>query len=155
MWRVFGLLFFGDKERFYDRRNKRIDKDGIERMLTELKIGVGETATEVIRTRDNASDKYLEIVRPVDLAGLLAKVPDCGILATTGEKAAGVIAGLTGTSVPKMGESATCSVRMADGRNRDFLHWRLPSTSRAFPMTLEKKASFYGEMLQSAGIFKG
>ena len=121
-------------------------------MLTAHKIGVGETATEVIRTRDNASDKYLEIVTPVNLPSLLAKVPECEIIATTGEKAASVIASLTATEIPKMGEKAECSVILPDGTRRKFLHWRLPSTSRAYPMPLQQKASYYELMLHYCGI---
>ena len=146
MWRVFGLLFFGNPNHFFDKENKKIDLEGIKKMLTDNKIGIGETATEVVRTKDNASDKFLEIVTPVDLPGMLAKVPDCEIMATTGEKAASVIAGLTETPLPKMGEKTDCSVRMPDGSLRKFLHWRLPSTSRAYPMKLEKKAAYYAEM---------
>lgn len=152
MWRIFGLLFFNDKEHFYDRAKKIIDKEGIEALLTKHRIGVGETATEVIRTKDNASDKFLEIVTPVDLPALLSKVPDCNVVATTGEKAASVIAGLTSTALPKMGEHIACSVIMNDGAKRDFMHWRLPSTSRAYPMALEKKASYYATMLKYLAI---
>ena len=152
MWRVFGLIFYGDKDRFFDRKNKTVDKTGIQRMLTENKIGIGETATEVVRTKDNASDKFLEIVKPVDLSGMLARIPDCKVVATTGEKAASVIAELSSTAIPKMGERVECRVKMADGSVREFLHWRLPSTSRAYPMKTEKKAEYYREMFSFLGI---
>lgn len=149
MWRVFGLIFFNDPQKFFDRANKSIDKAGIQEMLTQFKIGVGETATEVIRTKGNASDKYLEIVKPVDLPAMLAKVPDCQIVGTTGEKAASVIAEITGTPLPRMGEWVVCTVKMPSGEERCFKHWRLPSTSRAYPMKLEKKAEFYREAFES------
>lgn len=152
MWRVFGLIFYGDKDRFFDGKNKTVDKTGIQRMLTENKIGIGETATEVVRTKDNASDKFLEIVKPVDLSGMLARIPDCKVVATTGEKAASVIAELSDTAIPKMGERVECRVKMADGSVREFLHWRLPSTSRAYPMKTEKKAEYYREMFSFLGI---
>lgn len=151
MWRVFGLLYYGDKDHFFNAAEKTVDREGIKLMLAENKIGIGETATEVIRTKDNASDKFLEIVRPVDLPALLARVPDCRIVATTGEKAASVIAELTGTPLPKMGEKVDCAVAMPDGGVRHIVHWRLPSTSRAYPMKLEKKASYYASMLRAAG----
>ena len=147
MWRIFGLLFFDDKEHFYDRTNKRIDKDGIMKLLADHKIGIGETATEVIRTRDNASDKYLEIVTPVNLPALFTKAPHCEVIATTGEKAASVIATLTATRLPGMGEKTEYAIEMPDGSTRRFLHWRLPSTSRAYPMKLEKKAEYYALLL--------
>ena len=152
MWRIFGIIFFKDKEHFFDSTNKTINKSGIQKMLTEHKIGIGETATEVIRTKDNASDKFLEIVTPVKLPSLLAKVPDCVAIVTTGEKAASVIATESGSMLPKMGEAIDCSVKMEDGSTRQFKHWRMPSTSRAYPMKLEKKASYYLEMLKATGI---
>ena len=149
MWRIFGLLFFNDVNHFFDRVTRTVDKTGIQEMLSQHKIGVGETATEVIRTKDNASDKFLEIVKPVNLHKLLIKVPDCTVIATTGEKAASVIASQTVTPLPKMGEHIECVVKMDDDTFRKFLHWRLPSTSRAFPMKLEKKAEYYAEMLRN------
>ena len=155
MWRVFGLIFFNDKEKFFDKATKSIDKIGIQEMLTKYRIGIGETSTEVIRTKDNASDKYLEIVRPVDLAALLAKAPECIVIATTGEKAASVIASLTDTPIPKMGEWSDCIVTDKTGANRRFRHWRLPSTSRAYPMKLEEKASYYKDLFINAGIYYG
>lgn len=149
MWRIFGLFFFNNKEHFFDRSTKTIDKAGIQRLLGEVKVGVGETATEVVRTRGNASDKFLEIIKPVDLARLLQKVPECEYVVTTGEKAASVIASLTDTPVPKMGDKIKCCVRMENGTERYFYHWRMPSTSRAYPMKLEKKAEYYAELFKA------
>lgn len=152
MWRIFGMIFFDDKDHFFDSARKIIDKTGIQEMLREHKIGIGETATEVIRTKDNASDKFLEIVTPVNLPKLLAKVPACGVIVTTGEKAASIIAAESGSILPKMGEAIDCNVEMEDGTIRNFKHWRMPSTSRAYPMKLEKKAAYYADMLRKEGI---
>lgn len=148
MWRIFGMIFFNDKEHFYNKEQKRIDKEGIKEMLAANKIGMGETATEVIRTKGNASDKYLEIVKPVDLNKLFTNAPFCKIIATTGEKAATVIADLTGTVVPKMGEKVECEVMLDSGEMKRFLHWRLPSTSRAYPMAFDRKLMYYREMIE-------
>ena len=152
MWRIFGMIFFDDKDHFFDSARKIIDKTGIQEMLREHKIGIGETATEVIRTKDNASDKFLEIVTPVNLPKLLAKVPACGAIVTTGEKAASIIAAESGSILPKMGEGIDCNVEMEDGTIRNFKHWRMPSTSRAYPMKLEKKAAYYADMLRKERI---
>lgn len=152
MWRIFGLIFFNDKEHFFNKENKTIDKEGIQEMLMKYKIGIGETATEVIRTKDNASDKFLEIVTPVNLTRLFTKAPDLEIIVTTGEKAASVISSLTNMDIPKMGERVKCRACLDDGTEKEFIHWRCPSTSRAYPMPLEKKMAYYKEMLQSAGI---
>ena len=152
MWRIFGDIFFKDKDLFFDLTTKTIDKKGIQEMLKHYKIGMGETATEVIRTKDNASDKFLEIVTPVNLPKLLAKVPQCIAIVTTGEKAASVIAALTDTPIPKMGTFIDCSVKMEDNAMKKVKHWRLPSTSRAYPMSFENKKSFYENMLKDVGI---
>ena len=155
MWRIFGLIFFNDKDYFFNKTSKTVDKAGIQKMLKKYKIGIGETVTQAIRTKDNASDKFLEIVTPVDLESLLSKVPECNHLVTTGEKAASVIADLTNTTVPKVGESQICKISCKDGSEREFRHWRMPSTSRAYPMKLEKKMEFYRSMLYSVGVIKG
>ena len=152
MWRVFGLIFYNDANHFFDIANKTIDKESIQAMLTRCRIGIGETATEVIRTKDNAADKFLEIVKPVDLPKLLSQVPKCSAIVTTGEKAATIIAELTATDVPKMGRMIRCAVGMEDETEREFNHWRMPSTSRAYPMKLEKKAQYYAEMFKAEGV---
>ena len=152
MWRIFGKIFYNDKDRFFNKEKKTIDKIGIQQMLIEHKIGIGETATEVIRLKDNASDKFLEIVTPVNLTNLFTKAPKCEIIVTTGEKAASVIASLTNSAIPKMGEHIKCTAILEDGSKREFIHWRCPSTSRAYPMKLEEKTEYYAQMLRSAGI---
>ena len=154
MWRIFGMIFYNDKDHFFNKEQKTIDRAGIQQMLSKYRIGIGETATEVIRTKDNASDKFLEIVTPVNLTKLFANAPDCKMIVTTGEKAASVIASLTNTDIPKMGEHAECSAILENGSKRDFIHWRCPSTSRAYPMKLEKKMEYYSQMLRAVGILK-
>ena len=152
MWRIFGWLYFGKKDYFFDKKEKSINKMAIQEMLRVNKIGIGETVTEAIRTKDNASDKFLEIVTPVNLEALLVQIPECNDFVTTGEKAATVIASLTSTEVPKVGEKVKCEIRMKDGTSRIFNHWRMPSTSRAYPMKLEIKAEYYGKMLKEVGV---
>lgn len=154
MWRIFGLIFFNDKEIFFDKSSKTIDKVGIQEMLRENHIGIGETVKQAIRTKDNASDKFLEVVTPVNLAELFGKIPDCHELVTTGEKAASVISDLTSTTIPKVGEYIKCEIPMGDGSFRECRHWRMPSTSRAYPMKLEVKAQYYRDMLHAIGIIK-
>lgn len=143
-WRIMGLLFYSDPMHFVIPERKTFDLPAIEAFLRDKGIAMNDTAACVRRLKDNASDKYLEIVRPVNLAGLLRQMPDCRSVATTGEKAAGVVASLTGTDMPRMGEMLTAP----DGLEI----WRMPSTSRAYPLRLEKKAEYYGRMLRHIGI---
>lgn len=146
-WRVMGLIFFGCKDHFIDPSTGLFRLDDIKSMLTDKKIALNDTGAEVRRLKDNASDKFLEIVTPVDLKSLLEKMPYCHAIATTGEKAAGVIATLTDTPLPKMGQ---CIPSIYCGKDLNI--YRMPSTSRAYPMALDKKASYYSEMFQTEGI---
>ena len=143
-WRIMSLLFLGDKNALYDQRAKKFDEQAVRRLAADHHIALNDTAREVRRLKGNASDKFLEIVTPVPLADLLSRMPGCHDIATTGEKAAGVIAEITGTDVPKMG----MFTMTADGLRL----WRMPSTSRAYPMKIEEKAEYYKILLQSAGI---
>lgn len=143
-WRICGLLFLGDKNALYDAERKCFREEDCRRLAAKHHLALNDTGREVRRLKGNASDKFLEILTPVPLYDLLKEIPECHTIATTGEKAAGVIAEITGTRLPKMGEM----VESADG-----LHiWRMPSTSRAYPMKMEKKAEYYAELFRNAGI---
>ena len=143
-WFMMGLLFFGDKDALYDREASTFRLDEIKKLLTDKGIAMSDTGHKVRRLKGNASDKFLEIVEPVNFAALRACMPLCTDVATTGEKATNVLASLTGTEVPGMGESVITS----DGLRL----WRMPSTSRAYPLALEKKAAYYRRLFQSAAI---
>ena len=142
-WYMMGLLYFSDRKALLDASGKGFDLDRIKQLLEAHGIAMNDTARKVRRLKGNASDKYLEIIEPVPLHELLGRMALCRDVATTGEKAAQVIAGITGTEVPRMGQYATT----ADGLRL----WRMPSTSRAYPMKLEDKAAFYATLLRRAG----
>ncbi len=146
MWRVFGLIFFGDKDYLVDVPNRTFRLPEIIRLLQEQGVAMSDTGGEVERLRGNASDKYLNIKQPFDLAGLLQRMPDCKDIVTTGEKAASVVAALTKSALPAVGEFVEVDVDMADGSVRHLRHWRMPSTSRAYPMPLAKKAELYSRL---------
>lgn len=148
-WRIMGIIFYGDKDYLYDSTTRTFKLSLIKAMLNEKGIALNDTGHAVRRLKDNASDKYLEIVEPIPLMDVLSKIPDCHALATTGEKAGETLAALTGTAVPKIGESV--STTLNDGRHVDI--FRMPSTSRAYPLALDKKAAYYAEMLHQIGIF--
>ncbi len=145
-WKVMGMLYYGQSEALYDRSTRTYRLDEIKKLLCDNAIALGDTGHKVRRLKGNASDKFLEIVEPVDLAAILERMPDCRAIATTGEKAAGVLAALTGTEAPKMGQYA---VWRRPGK-ADITLWRLPSTSRAYPMPPQKKAEYYAAFLRHA-----
>jgi len=142
-WRIIGLLYFGDKNALYNADIKQFDLERIKPLLEDHGIALSDTGYKIRRLKGNASDKYLEILEPVDLRGLLARMPQCRTVATTGEKAASVVAEITGTELPRMGQSVVSD----DG----LTIWRMPSTSRAYPLAVERKAEYYAELLRSCG----
>lgn len=147
-WRIMGLIFEGDPQALYIPAEKRFDLDRIKRLTLLHGIAMSDTVKKARRLRGNASDKYLEVIQGNDPADLLVALPQCTDLATTGEKAADVIASLTGTEAPAMGHYTLWT--MSGGRRVRI--WRLPSTSRAYPLKLERKAEFYRAMLKVAGV---
>lgn len=143
-WPMMGLIFFNDRNALVDPASRQFDLIKIKNLLIEKGIALNDTGRRIRRLKGNASDKFLEIVEPVPLYDLLARMPECHTVATTGEKAAGVIAEITGSAEPKMGQ-----MTLSDDGLRI---WRMPSTSRAYPLRLEKKAEYYAEMFRQSGI---
>lgn len=149
-WRIEGQIFFGDKLHFVDNAQKTFRLPEIIRFLEDKGIGLFDTATAVRRLQDNASDKFLEILEPTDISSLLSQVPECRVVVTTGEKATLALCQNFGlTDVPKVGEYR--EVNLSPTGRRIFLY-RLPSSSRAYPLSLEKKAEAYRRMFVFAGL---
>ena len=149
MWRVYGLVFFNDKEHFRKEGEKAFDADKIKSFLTEKGIASCPSVVRAIREKGNASDKFLKVIETVDLADLLKKIPKCRYICTTGGKATEILLGLIPMppKLPKTNESVTFS---CDGR--EITLTRLPSTSRAYPLSLAKKAAAYKAFFATAGL---
>lgn len=145
MWRIMGLVFFGSRERFI--AGKRFDRSMLEEFCREKGIALSDTARAVIRLKDNASDKFLEIVEPVDLSRLLAEIPHCRAVVTTGQKATDTLISLVGAAEPDMGSFSEFTF---EGRNMRL--YRMPSSSRAYPKPVEKKAAIYAAMFRELDI---
>lgn len=143
-WRIWGLIAKGDKEYFAVAGAKRFDKERIEAFCWEAGIALYDTAEEVVRLRNNASDNFLQVVRPTDLAALLGKIPGCHTIAATGQKSAETLQALVGCAPLGVGECCE-----ADFAGRRLRIWRMPSTSRAFPRSIEWKAAFYRKLLDT------
>ena len=140
-WRVMGLIFHQDKDYFWNNDARCFDLSAIKTMLDREGIALWDTAMAVRRLKDNASDKFLEIVEPIDLEALLDQHPSITTVITTGEKASGVIAAQAGIDVPAIG--VPMAVRVGC---HHVTFWRMPSTSRAYPLPLEKKAEAYSKL---------
>ena len=150
-WRIMGLIHFADKDHFCIPGEKRFNEALIRRFCADEGLAFYDTACEVRRLKNNASDAFLEVVTPTDIPALLKRIPSCHTLITTGEKATGVVADCFGCPVPAIGEwmeiAGQAGNDEAPGEGRAPLRfWRMPSSSRAYPLALEKKADYYRQL---------
>ncbi len=149
MWRIFGLIFFQDKNHFLDLPNKNFKQQLIRDFLTQIGVGIFDTAYQIRRLQGNASDKFLEIVTPTDLSKLLEQIPKCHTIMTTGDKATDTLMQHFPDQPikPLIGQSV--KVQHLD---RELNLYRLPSSSRAYPLALEKKAEVYQQFFKQIGL---
>lgn len=147
MWEIFGHIFYGDHLYLVDTEHKTFRQKLIESLLKQRGIAIFDTASAVIRLQGNASDKFLQVVEKTDIPALLNQIPLCHDIVCTGQKSAETLCEDFGAKVPKMGESSTFMIA-----DRQMRLWRMPSSSRAYPMKLEQKAEYYRIMFQSIGI---
>ena len=106
MWRIFGFLFYNNKEYFLLPDKKAFDKDKLIDFLTEKGIALYDTATSIRRLKDNASDKFLEVIEPTDIRLLLKQLPRCRAIVTTGQKATDIIREQIEVKEPAVGGSS-------------------------------------------------
>lgn len=151
MWRIMGILFFENKEYFLGKENeKAFDEARVRSFCEQQGIALGDTAAEVIRLKENASDKFLEVVTPSNIPEVLAAIPDCKAVSVTGQKAMDTLLSVIKAIEPRVGEHSTFSL---DGTRELFLY-RMPSSSRAYPKAIEEKAADYGRMFREIGLLK-
>lgn len=143
MWRIMGLIFFRDKNHFIITGEKKFDKDKIVEFCMEKGIALGDTALEVIRLKENASDKYLEVKKSLDLSAVLKKIPECRSIIITGEKAMDTILTVISAEKPAIGSFSRFVLD-----SRELRLYRTPSSSRAYPKPLEEKAEIWSSILQ-------
>lgn len=135
-WRIEGQIFYGDKNHFVDLEAKRFRIDEIVAFCEEKGLAFFDTSTAIRRLQDNASDKFLEVVEPTDIPALLKRLPHLRAIVTTGEKATETICRTMGImDVPKV----STYVEVSNG----LLLYRLPSSSRAYPLSFDKKVEAY------------
>lgn len=142
MWRIFGLVFFSDKDHFVDNEARTFRREEIIKLLNREGIALYDTATKVIRTQNTASDKDLEVVTPTDLDSLLKRMPMLEGVVTTGQKATDLFTEHFKIAQPKVGESVTFEFN-----GKELRLWRMPSSSRAYPMKVDRKAEIYERVL--------
>lgn len=147
MWRIFGLIFFNDKDHFVDATSKTFRQDELIPFLKEQGIALFDTATRIRRTTGTASDKDLEVVEETDLCAMLRKLPECRVVITAGQLATDIASRQFGIEGPGVGDYTAFEL---DGRKLRL--YRMPSSSRAYPMKIERKAAFYSSVLGSGSV---
>ncbi|MGM8872475.1 DNA glycosylase [Psychrobacter sp. 2Y5] len=163
MWRIYGGAFFDDVNYFRVGDEKRFDPKRIRDFLFERGIALCPTVRQAIRETGNASDKNLTVVTPVDLDNILPQVPQLEALFTTGGKATEVLLNLLEeppikSKYPKTNQSIdypyqwqSDKVELTDEPVNELTLYRLPSTSRAYPLALDKKIAAYKDFFQKMG----
>lgn len=149
-WRIQGLIHFGDKTYFEVEGEKQFDKERIVSFCQEKGIALFDTARKVRRLKDNADDNFLEIVEGTDVFALLKQMPVCRTIVATGGKASEELQGYLEShslkvKIPKVGEWVDIN---DDNSKIPLRWWRMPSSSRAYPMKLEKKAEYYRQLFE-------
>ena len=145
MWRILGLVFFGNKDHFISK--SRFDENLIRTFCTECGIALSDTARRIIRLNNNASDKFLDVTEPIDLRATISLLPECRTIVTTGAKATETLLTIIDADTPCVGSSVPFNF---DGR--EFRLYRMPSSSRAYPKPIEEKASVYAAMFKETGL---
>ena len=147
MWRIVGLIFFQDKEHFLNPEKKVFDKDRIIEFLNDKGIALYDTASAIRRLQDNASDKFLEVIEQTDISLLLKQIPMCKAIVTTGQKATDIIREQIEVKEPTVGTSEPFEFG-----DKAMKLYRMHSSSRAYPLALEKKAAAYRVMFNELGL---
>lgn len=150
-WRIEGQIFFGDKNYFVDLEAKRFKIDEIVAFCQEKGLAFFDTCTAIRRLQDNASDKFLEVVEPTDIPSLLQQLPHCKAIVTTGEKATETICASLGIpEIPKVNTSSILPLPSYITHHPSSIAlWRLPSSSRAYPLAFDKKVEAYRRMFDT------
>lgn len=152
MWRIMGGLFYDNIDHFRVGEERRFDPLRIEAFLHEKGIALCSSAQTAVRLKGNASDKDLKIIEPVDMVDLLQKLPRVEWLFTTGGLATETLLSLLPekTKTPKTNEW----IEYPYAVGRELYLYRLPSTSRAYPLSLAKKIEAYRRFFIKAGLLK-
>ena len=151
-WRIEGAIFFGNRNHFVDEKAKQFKLDEIVAFCQEKGLAFFDTSTAIRRLQDNASDKFLEVVEPTNIPALLTHLPHLRAIVTTGEKATDTIcASLSIPTMPKVNTFVPIpNVYNQDGQQ--LILYRLPSSSRAYPLAFDKKVEAYRRMFLTVSI---
>ncbi|WKS97120.1 uracil-DNA glycosylase family protein [Gallibacterium anatis] len=149
MWRIYGTVFFNNKDYFLNRDKTAFNQEKIEQFLRAKGIAVFDSGYKIFRQQGNASDKFLQIIEPINLTEVLAKIPQCKVIMTAGEKATETLLSLLDEERVMLKNGENTSITIAQ---RQYQLYRLPSSSRAYPLALAKKAEIYRQFFTDIGM---
>ncbi|AQW87507.1 G:T/U mismatch-specific DNA glycosylase [Campylobacter pinnipediorum subsp. caledonicus] len=159
MWRIFGLAFMNDKMYFVNLEQKTFYQDKIMDFLKLKGIAIGDSALKVQRLKGNADDKFLEVKEALNIGEILKQMPNCKAILTTGTKACEIVLQQAKNNgwildskdtikAPKTGEyTQAFAPNTQDNEKQSIKIYRMPSSSRAYPLSLDKKAQIYKEVI--------
>lgn len=148
MWRIMGLVFFENKGYFLVKGERSFDKSRICEFLKNHCIGIGDAAYEVLRLKDNASDLHLQVVQSLDFEKLLDTFHQCHFLLTTGGKSGEIVQNYFDLKkIPNIGKSYSF-----EWKGRMLTWYRVPSSSRAYPLSIVEKTKVYASVFRGMGI---
>ena len=151
-WRIEGEVFYGHRHHFVDENAKRFKIDEIIAFCKEKGLAFFDTSTAIRRLQDNASDKFLEVVEPTDIKALIARLPHLCAIVTTGEKATDTIIDTLHIPMKPKVNTFVAIPDLYNHEGNEIVLYRLPSSSRAYPLAFEKKAEAYRKMYETMGI---
>ncbi len=147
-WRIEGAVFFADRNYFVDEKAKCFKLADIIAHCQDKGIAFFDTSTAIRRLQDNASDKFLEVVEPTDINALIARLPQLQAIVTTGEKATETLCNTMNIpNVPKVNTYESIPNQF-NKNGKQIVLYRLPSSSRAYPLAFEKKVEAYWQMFE-------
>ncbi|MFU2128288.1 uracil-DNA glycosylase family protein [Gallibacterium anatis] len=149
MWRIYGTVFFNNKDYFLNSDKTAFNQEKIERFLRAKGIAVFDSGYKIFRQQGNASDKFLQIIEPINLTEVLAQIPQCKVIMTAGEKATETLLSLLDEERVMLKNGENTSITIAQ---RQYQLYRLPSSSRAYPLALAKKAEIYRQFFTDIGM---
>lgn len=144
MWRILAYIYYGDPLALMLPDGKTFDQPKIENFCRKIGLALTDTAQEVIRARGNASDAFLEVVKPRDFSKQLEKLPLCHDIVLTGEKAVETLRQTVGFGKIAVGDY----VETDYFGGRHVRIWRMPSSSRAYPRPIAWKAEYYSRVFK-------
>ena len=152
-WRIEGAVFFGDRNHFVDEKAKRFKLEEIVAFCQEKGLAFYDTSTAIRRLQDNASDKFLEVVEPTDIHALLTRLPHLRAVVTTGEKATETICATLSIPTPPKVNTFVPIPETRDDDGQPVVLYRLPSSSRAYPLAFDKKVEAYRRMFEFTALW--